>query len=192
MSISDIAFTDSVKAEQDRLGSRDTYARVEKNETWWSPVVDDRLREWAAQADSMFFSTANAEGRPYVQHRGGAPGFLRVLDEKTLAFADYVGNRQYVSLGNLKENDRAMIFLIDYAGKRRLKLWGRAEFVEDDPELLKRVAADDDPAENMRVIRFHLEAYDGNCPKHIPRLYSEAEVAGFKARIAELEAKVSA
>ena len=187
--ISDFVFTPAVKAEQERLGSREMYQRVEQGDAWWSPVVDERLRAWAAKADSLYFGTSNAEGQPYIQHRGGPRGFLKVLDDKTLAFADYKGNRQYVTLGNLSENDRATIFMMDYQNKQRLKLWGRAEFVEDDEELTRRVADEGMPVENMRVVKFHLEAYDGNCPKHIPRLYTEEEVAELKARIAELESR---
>ena len=121
MITSDIAFTPSVKRQQARLGSRATYARVEESDPW-AGAVDERLRNFLADAESIYLGTASADGRPYIQHRGGPRGFVKVLDGKTLAFADYSGNRQYISLGNLAENDKAFIFLMDYRNRRRLKL----------------------------------------------------------------------
>jgi predicted pyridoxine 5'-phosphate oxidase superfamily flavin-nucleotide-binding protein len=125
---SDIAFTPAVKAEQARRGSRQGYARMEEKGGWRSAITPD-LAEFIAERDSFYLATASADGQPYVQHRGGPPGFLRALDERTLGFADFRGNRQYISAGNLAENPRAFIFLMDYPNRRRIKLWGRAEVV---------------------------------------------------------------
>ena len=189
--ISDVAFTPAVKAVQERLGSRRSYASMEQR-GGWSDVISDDLAAFIAERDSLYLGTATADGQPYVQHRGGPPGFLRVLDERTLAFADFSGNKQYISMGNLAENDGAFLFLMDYAARRRIKIWGRAEFVEDDPELLDRVTDPDYAGKPQRVLRFHVDAWDVNCPQHIPRLYSEREVEArermLRDRIAELEA----
>ncbi len=191
--VSDIAFTPSVKAVQERLGSREIYAGVEQR-GGWKNEIDEGLRTYIAERESLYMGTATADGRPYIQHRGGPKGFLKVLDRKTLAFADYRGNRQYISMGNLDENDRAFLFLMDYANRKRVKIWGRAEFVEDDPALLKQVRDGDYPADPQRVLRFHVEAWDVNCPQHIPRLFTEDEVAAreqkLRDRIAELEAEI--
>ncbi len=129
--VSDIAFTPAVKAAQARLGSRAGYAKMEQRGGWRDTVTAD-LARFIAERDSFYLATASADGRPYIQHRGGPKGFLNVLDEHTLAFADFSGNRQYISMGNLAENDQAFIFLMDYANRRRIKIWGRAEVVEDD------------------------------------------------------------
>ena len=175
---SDVAFTPAVKAVQERLGSRKSYARVEQG-TGWSTTVTDELARFIAARDSFYLGTASADGQPYIQHRGGPPGFLKVLDDHTLAIADYSGNRQYISIGNLSENDKAFIFLMDYPNRRRVKIWGRAEFVEDDPELLERVMDDDYDARPERTLVFHVEAWDVNCPQHItPRFTVEEPPAG--------------
>jgi len=192
---SDVAFTPAVKAAQETRGSRQGYAAMEAK-GGWSGTVGPDLESFLATRDSFYFGTASAEGRPYIQHRGGHPGFLNVLDEKTLAFADYSGNKQYISVGNLTENDRAFIFLMDYPNRQRIKIWGRAEFVEDDPELLARLADPDYKARLERAIVFHVEAWDSNCPQHIQRRYTEEEIQPvvdrLKQRIAELEALVEA
>ncbi len=191
--VSDIAFTPSVKDIQRRLGSRHGYESMEQRGGWADEVSDD-LAAFIAQRESFYLGTASAEGRPYIQHRGGPPGFLKVLDAKTLAFADYSGNRQYISMGNLAENDQAFLFLMDYASRARIKIWGRAEFVEDDPELLAAVADPEYAARPERVLRFHVEAWDSNCPQHIPRLYSETEVEAreraLSERVTALQAEV--
>ena len=188
--VSDIAFTPAVKAEQERLGSRKAYARMEQK-GGWNDTVTDKLADFLAARDSLYLATASADGRPYIQHRGGPPGFIKVLDEKTLAFADFSGNRQYISTGNLAENDRAYIFLMDYPNRRRFKLWGRARIVEDDAALLERLADPDYDAVPERAIVFEIEAWDWNCPQHITPRYSEAELADIvgplNARIGELE-----
>jgi predicted pyridoxine 5'-phosphate oxidase superfamily flavin-nucleotide-binding protein len=163
---SDVAFTPAVKEIQQRLGSRANYARMEQGRGWNTTITAD-LAGFIAERDSFYLGTASADGQPYIQHRGGKRGFLKVLDEKTLAFADFSGNRQYVSMGNLSENDRAFIFLMDYPNRRRIKVWGRAEFVEDDAELLERLVDPDYDARVERALVFHVEAWDINCPQHI-------------------------
>lgn len=193
-STNDIAFTPTVKAIQARLGSRPLYENWEKRGGMKS-TVNHELAAFVAARDSLYLATASADGRPYMQHRGGKRGFLKVIDEHTLAFADFSGNRQYISMGNLDENDQAHIFLMDYANRRRIKIWGRARFVEDDADLLAAVNDADYAATPERVLVFTIEAWDTNCPQHIPRLFSEDEVAtrerALQERIAELEALVS-
>ncbi len=192
-STSDIAFTPAVKAWQERLGSRAGYARMAEKRDWHDTVTPD-LAAFLAERDSFYLATASAEGRPYIQHRGGPKGFLKVLDDKRLAFADFGGNRQYISAGNLSENDRASIFLMDYPNRRRIKLWGRARVVEDDPELLERLLTPGYGAKPERAIVFEIEAWDVNCPQHITPRYSEDQIAPalakLQARIDELEAEV--
>jgi predicted pyridoxine 5'-phosphate oxidase superfamily flavin-nucleotide-binding protein len=191
---SDIAFTPRVKAMQERLGSRSAYEGVERRGGFETHVTDD-LAAFIAERDSFYLGTASADGRPYIQHRGGPRGFLKVIDRKTLAFADFSGNQQFISMGNLDENDQAHIFLMDYAGRRRIKIWGRARFVEDDEALLTAVHDVDYPARPERVLVFEVEAWDRNCPQHIPRLYSEQDLAerekALKDRITELEARLA-
>lgn len=195
---SDVAFTPSVKALQSRRGSRRAYAHMEANGGWRDRVTPE-LAAFIAERDSFFLATANAEGQPYIQHRGGPPGFLRVIDERTLGFADYKGNRQYITLGNLADNPRAFIFLIDYEGRRRIKIWGRARVVDDDPALIASLAPDGDAQPDRRVeqaIVFDIEAWDANCPRHIPHLVpaedAAAAISRLEARVAELEAQPSA
>jgi uncharacterized protein len=190
---SDVAFTPTVKAIQRRKGSRAAYARMEEDGGWPS-TVDDGLAAFIAAQTSLFLGTANAQGQPYIQHRGGPPGFLRVLDERTLALADFSGNRQYLTQGNLQDNPRAFLFLIDYRSRRRIKLWGTAEVVEGDEALNARLAAPGYKARVEQAILFHLQAWNANCPQHIPQRFEAAEVmtaiALRDARIAELEAEV--
>ncbi len=190
---SDIAFTPAVKALQEQSGSRAGYARMAEKRDWHDRVTPD-LAAFLAERDSFYLATASAEGRPYIQHRGGPKGFLKVLDDKRLAFADFGGNRQYISAGNLSENDRASIFLMDYPNRRRIKLWGRARVVEDDPELLERLLTPGYGAKPERAIVFEVEAWDVNCPQHITPRYTEDQIAPalakLQARIDELEAEV--
>ncbi len=141
---SDVAFTPAVKAEQARRGSRAAYARMEEGEGWETRVTPE-LEDFLAERDSLYLGTASAAGQPYIQHRGGPPGFVRVVDEHTLGIADYAGNRQYISLGNLGENDRAFLFFMDYAHRRRIKVWGRARVVEGDAALLARLMPEGTP-----------------------------------------------
>ena len=162
---SDIAFTQSVKKLQSEKGSRDAYARMEQR-TGWRTTIDEELIEFLETTDMVYLGTANAEHQPYIQYRGGPPGFLKAISQKELAFADFSGNRQYISLGNLTENPKAFIFLMDYVNRRRIKLWGHARFVEDDPQLLSQLSHQDYPAEVERAIVFEIDAWDRNCPKH--------------------------
>jgi len=192
---SDVAFTPAVKAIQFRKGSRQAYARVEQNGGWRSEIDAD-LTAFIAAQDSLFLATATADGQPYIQHRGGPKGFVAVLDKHTLAFADYSGNRQYITQGNLSENPKAYIFLIDYAHRRRVKIWGEARVVDDDPALLQSLMPQGYKARPEQVILFKVAAWDTNCPQHIPQKFDAAEVAAAlasrDARIAELEAELAA
>lgn len=184
-----IAFTPAVKMAQERFGSRQTYARFEQSGSD-NDTITPELAQFITERDSFYLGTVSANGYPYIQFRGGKPGFLQVLDERTLAFADYAGNAQYITVGNLTENDKAFIFLMDYRHRRRLKLWGRAK-VEDDPALIERLKVPNYDAQIERVMLFQVEAWNWNCPQHIPIRYSEQEVAAIVAqlqvRIAELE-----
>ncbi len=192
---SDVAFTPAVKAVQTRKGSRDAYAHVEQNGGWRTDIDED-LSAFLAAQDSMFLATASADGQPYIQHRGGPKGFIKVLDKNTLAFADYRGNRQYITQGNLSENPKANIFLIDYAHRHRVKIWGEARVVDDDPALTKSLMPQGYKARPEQVILFKVSAWDTNCPQHIPQKFDAADVAAAlasrNARIAELEAELAA
>jgi predicted pyridoxine 5'-phosphate oxidase superfamily flavin-nucleotide-binding protein len=192
---SDAAFTPTIKSIQARKGSRDAYARVEQN-GGWRTEIDQNLAAFLADANSLYFATASADGQPYIQHRGGPKGFVRILDSKTLAFADYSGNRQYITQGNLAENPKAHIFLMDYAHRRRVKIWGEARVVEDDPALLEQLMPQGYKARPEQVILFTISAWDTNCPQHIPQKFDAADVAAAlasrDARIAELEAELAA
>jgi predicted pyridoxine 5'-phosphate oxidase superfamily flavin-nucleotide-binding protein len=187
---SDMAFTPSVKAAQERRGSRSAYARME-TKGGWATTIEPSLAGFIAEMRSFYLATASKDGQPYVQHRGGPPGFLRVIDGKTLAFADFAGNRQYITTGNLAENPRAMIFLMDYANRQRVKIWGTARVVENDAELNARLFPEGYKARVDAVIVFSVEAWDANCPQHIPQMLFADDVAqtvgALKTRIGELE-----
>jgi uncharacterized protein len=191
---SDVAFSPAVKAVQARKGSREAYAHVEERGGWRSEVDED-LAAFLAGRDSMFLATASADGQPYIQHRGGPKGFVKILDRKTLAFADYSGNRQYITQGNLSENPRAHIFLMDYAHRRRVKIWGEARVIDDDPALMQSLMPGGYRARPEQVILFKISAWDTNCPQHIPQKFDAADVAAALAsrdvRIAELEAELA-
>ena len=191
---SDVAFTPAVKEIQARKGSRQAYAQVEQN-GGWRTEIDDNLTAFLANANSLYFATASADGQPYIQHRGGPKGFVRILDKNTLAFADYSGNRQYITQGNLSENPKAHIFLIDYAHRRRVKIWGEARVIDDDPALLRSLMPQGYRARPEQVILFKIAAWDTNCPQHIPQKFDAADVAAAlasrDARIAELEAELA-
>ncbi len=190
--ISDIAFSPAVKKAQRQRGSRRAYEKTEQH-GGWRAEIDQMLADFVAQRDSLYLGTASADGRPYIQHRGGPKGFVKLLDCNTLAFADYSGNRQYISVGNLSENDKASIFLMDYPSRARIKIWGRAKFVDDDPELLAKVVDPVYKAKPERVLIFHVEAWDVNCRQHIQERYTVEEfkdvLEPLKRRIAELEAE---
>ncbi|MGO8855866.1 MAG: pyridoxamine 5'-phosphate oxidase family protein [Steroidobacteraceae bacterium] len=190
---SDVAFTPSVKRQQSLKGSRRIYARMEEAGSWRTAITPD-LKNFIEAQNSAFLATASAAGQPYIQHRGGPAGFLRVLDERTLGFADYAGNRQYITLGNLDENSRIHLFLIDYTKRRRIKIWGEARVVEDDAELIRRLMPQDYKARAERAILVSVSAWDENCPQHIPRRLEASQVSAALAerdrRIAELTAEV--
>lgn len=185
---SDIAFTPAVKQIQQEKGSRASYAKVEQNRGWKTRITPD-LTEFIAGLDMFYLGTANAEGQPYIQYRGGPPGFLKVLNDETLGFADFGGNRQYITLGNLSENPGAFIFLMDYANSRRVKLWGTAKVIEDDGELLERLRDPDYHGKVERAIVFTVVAWDVNCPQHIHKRFSHRHIAPV---ITELQAKIAA
>ena len=186
----DVLFSDAVKAEQTRLGSRKAF----EDRDWKTEITDD-LFDFLAVVDTFFLATASADGRPYVQHRGGPPGFLKTIGGKTLAFADFAGNRQYITLGHPKENDRAHIFIPHFATQQRVKLWGRARVVEGDIELMERLVDPAYKAKPQRAIVFTLEAWDSNCRQHITPRYTETEIAPaidqLAKRIKELEEEVA-
>jgi hypothetical protein len=173
---SDIAFTPTVKAIQQRKGSRTNYERMETGRGWSTTITPD-LADFIAAQTSVFLGTASADGQPYIQHRGGPPGFLRVLDERTIAFADYRGNRQYISQGNLADNPRAFLFLIDYAHRQRIKIWGEARVIEDDPQLVQSLMPEGYKARPEQVFILTVSAWDSNCPQHIPQRFEAADVA---------------
>ncbi|MDH3604404.1 MAG: pyridoxamine 5'-phosphate oxidase family protein [Candidatus Tectomicrobia bacterium] len=190
--VSDIAFTPVVKALQAQHGSRDGYARMERERGWQQTVTPD-LEAFIAERDSFYLGTANAEGQPYIQHRGGCKGFLKVIDDRTLAFADFRGNKQYITAGTLAENDKAFIFLMDYPGRNRIKIWGRAQVVEDDAALMAELVDPQYKGHPERAIVFTIEAWDANCPQHITPRYTEDEidatVQSLRDRITALEAE---
>lgn len=191
---SDIAFTPAVKTIQEQKGSRKNYARMERDGGWQTTVTPD-LKEFLASLDMFYLGTANAEGQPYIQYRGGTPGFLKVLDEHTLGFADFGGNRQYITIGNLSENPKAFIFLMDYAHQQRVKLWGAARVVENDRDLLEKLRDPQYPGNVERAILFTVEAWDVNCQQHIHPRFSQRQmtpvIEKLQERIAELEAEVT-
>jgi uncharacterized protein len=192
---SDVAFSPAVKSVQAKRGSRAAYAKKEEKGGWPTTVTPD-LAAFLAEVRSFYLATASADGQPYMQHRGGPPGFLRVIDERTLGFADFKGNRQYITTGNLGENDKAFIFIMDYAHRRRVKLWGRARVVGSDSELLARLWPEGYEARPEQVVLFEIGAWDTNCPQHIPQMFAADDVGRtilqFQARIRELEAEVAA
>jgi uncharacterized protein len=189
---SDIAFTPSVKAVQARRGTREVFAKIEARGGFRTEITP-KLITFLSEVDTAYLATANAAGQPYAQHRGGPKGFIRALDETTLGFADYAGNSQYITLGNLAENDQAFLFLMDYAHRRRVKIWGRAWAVESDRELILRLIPEGYAAHVERAILFEVKAWDVNCPRHISQKLDAADVArtlaDLQVRIERLEAE---
>jgi uncharacterized protein len=186
----DVMFSPAVEAEQMRLGSRTLFEDRE-----WKTEITDDLRQFLGIIDTFFLATASADGQPYIQHRGGPPGFLRVLDDKTIGFADFAGNRQYITQGNLADNPKAHMFLIDYAHRRRIKIWGEARVVEGDADLTARLMPQSYKARPEQVVLFTVSAWDMNCPQHIPQRFEAADVAAALAererRIEELETELA-
>jgi predicted pyridoxine 5'-phosphate oxidase superfamily flavin-nucleotide-binding protein len=185
---SDVAFTPAVKQIQAARGSRATYARMEERGGFRTAITAD-LVAFLDGVDTAYLATASAAGQPYAQHRGGPKGFIRVIDDHTLGFADFTGNRQYISTGNLAENDRAFLFLMDYANRRRIKLWGRARIVTGDAALAARLMPEGYRATPEQVMLFTVDAWDSNCPQHIPQKFDADDVA---MAIARLEQRVAA
>lgn len=183
---SDVAFTPTVKAIQARKGSRESYARVEQRDGWRATITPDLAAFIEAQT-SVFLATANGEGQPYIQHRGGPAGFLNVLDEHTIGFADFSGNRQFITQGNLEDNAQAFLFLIDYMLRQRIKIWGRARVVEGDPALTASLMPANYKARSEQAILFTVAAWDANCPQHIPQRFEAADVA---AALAERDRRI--
>jgi hypothetical protein len=195
-STSDIAFTATVKQLQTRNGSREAYAKMEAG-SGWSDRITPQLADFIARQNSFYLATVNADGQPYIQHRGGPRGFLKPIDDRTLGMADFRGNRQFISQGNLLESPRAFIFLMDYANRRRIKIWGEAWMIEGDEALLQTVMPEGYAAAPERVLLFKVTAWDPNCPQHIPRKIDadevdallaerDREIAGLKAEIERL------
>tara|TARA_R110002020_G_scaffold21586_3_gene73454 strand:+ start:1796 stop:2425 length:630 start_codon:yes stop_codon:yes gene_type:complete len=191
---SDVAFTTAVKAIQSEKGSRQSYAKVEQH--GWKTTVTPDLELFLSELDMFYLGTSNSEGQPYIQYRGGSPGFLKVIDEKTLGFADFGGNQQYISLGNLSENPKAFIFLMDYVHSLRIKLWGNARVVEGNDSLEEKLRDPDYPGKVERKILFEIKAWDINCPQHIHKRFSQSAVAPvieqLQKRVQELEAELAA
>ena len=191
---SDIAYTDDIRSAQQTYGTRECNKKLESRDRDMS--IDDNLAAFIATRDSIYLATASADGRPYIQHRGGEPGFIKVLDNRTLGFAEYPGNKQLITTGNLFENDQAFIFMMDYPNRQRIKLWGRAEIV-DNPAFIARVLDGGSAIDRKiaRAIRFRVEAWDANCPKHITERYTSDVFAKatevMRNRIAELEAEIA-
>ena len=189
----DLAYTRSVKAVQQHLGTRDRNAELEREPR--NTEVTEGLSAYLAERTSILIATAAKSGWPYVQHRGGPKGFVHTLDRNTLAFADYPGNKQYITLGNLAENPKAIILAIDHAQRQRVKIWGEAQLVEDDRALLDSLMPEGSAVYITREIRFRILAWDINCPSYIPQLFTldevEAASAAMLARIAELEARLA-
>ena len=192
---SDIAFTHTVKDIQTRKGSRELYANIEEKHGW-PTIVTPELKAFLAELDMFYFGSANADGQPYIQYRGGSPGFLHVLDDTTLGFADFSGNRQYITIGNLAENPQAFIFLIDYINRRRIKLWGTALVIEDDQSLIRQLHDHEYGGHAERAILFNIVTWDVNCPQHIHKRFPlkevEKHIEKLQMRINELERKLKA
>jgi predicted pyridoxine 5'-phosphate oxidase superfamily flavin-nucleotide-binding protein len=186
---SDIVFPPAARRAQAQRGSERAYEK--RIAAGFPDRVTAELAAFIAELDTAFLGTVSGSGAPYIQHRGGPKGFIKVLDDKTLGFADYAGNRQYITVSNLTGNGRAYLFLLDFARQRRIKLWGRARVVEDDPALLARLSDSGYRARPERAILFTVEAWDVNCSQHITARFTEDEVAQATAplleRIASLE-----
>ncbi len=191
MNNSERVFTPAARQAQAERGSAKAYER--RLAEGFPDRVTPELAAFIAEQDTAFFGTATADGAPYIQHRGGPKGFIKVIDEHTLGFADFRGNRQYITLANLSENDRAYLFLLDPARQQRIKLWGRARVVENDPALVERLFDKGYKARPERAILFTIEAWDVNCSSHIVTRFTEAEVeqafSAVQAKVAELQAE---
>lgn len=185
---SDVAFSPAVKAIQERKGSRAMFEEMERDGSWRT-LVSGAMKIFIESQRSFFLATASASGQPYIQHRGGPPGFLKVLDEKTLGLVDFLGNKQYITLGNLSENPRVHLFLMDFAQRRRIKIWGTARVVEDDSELMARLMPPNYKARPSQILLITVATWDVNCSQHIPQRFEAADV---RAALAERDARIVA
>jgi predicted pyridoxine 5'-phosphate oxidase superfamily flavin-nucleotide-binding protein len=190
MNNSGIVFSPATLRAQAERGSSRHYA--EKVERGFPDTVTPELAGYIASLDTAFLATASADGAPYIQHRGGPKGFIKVLDDKTLGFADYAGNRQYITLGNLSENDHAYLFLPDFSNRQRIKLWGRARVVENDQVLIDKLFDQGYRARPQRAILFTVEAWDVNCSQHITARFTQTEIAAATQVLQEHLAKLEA
>lgn len=172
--ISDMAFSASVKKRQKEMGSRNTYQKMAERRDWQQELT--MLKPFIVARDSFYMSSVNADGQPYIQHRGGPKGFLKVLDESHLFFADYSGNRQYISVGNFDDNNKVHLFLMDYPNRTRIKIWGEATIVSKDNEALKKLMETKYVAQVERFIQIKVTAWDANCPQHIQQRYTWKEM----------------
>jgi hypothetical protein len=188
---SEIVFTQAARRAQEQRGSAKAYAK--KTAAGFPDHVTPELAGFIAQLDTAFLATVSAAGAPYIQHRGGPKGFIKVIDDRTLGFADFAGNRQYITISNLQDNDRAFLFLLDFANRQRIKVWGRARVVENDPALLARLVDPGYRAKPERAILFTIEAWDVNCSQHITERVTTDEVSGavdgLRQRLTALEAE---
>ncbi len=180
---SDVVFPAAARRAQAERGSARVYAK--KIAAGFPDRVTPELAGFIAELDTAFLATVSAEGAPYIQHRGGPKGFIKVLDDRTLGFADFAGNKQYITISNLAGNDRAYLFLLDFANRQRIKVWGRARVVENDPALMERLVDPGYRARPERAILFTIEAWDVNCSQHITERYTQGEIAGAVAGLRE-------
>jgi len=173
--ISDIAFTDAVKKRQEEMGSRQAYQNMAERRDWETKITE-QLRYFISERDSFYMASTNTEGQPYIQHRGGPKGFLKVLDDQHMAFADFSGNRQYISAGNFDENNKVHLFLMDYPNRKRIKIWGEASVITGDEDLINHLKDEDYEVTIERVIKIKITAWDINCPQHIQQRYTIEEI----------------
>ena len=181
--ISDIAFTPSVKNRQEEMGSRVAYQNMAEKRDWQTKITE-QLRFFISERDSFYMASANADGQPYIQHRGGPKGFLKVMDDQHLAFADFSGNRQYISVGNFDENNKVHLFLIDYPNRKRIKIWGEASIITNQSNLIEQFIDKDYEVPIERIIKIKITAWNINCPQHIQQRYTIEEI---KLHIDELK-----
>ena len=171
----DILFSKAVRETQEKLGSDQLIQKLSDKNYWKSELSEEQV-QFVQDRNSFYLGTSSAEGRPYIQHRGGSKGFIQIKNTSTLWFPDYSGNRQYISIGNLSENNQAFIFFMDYAHRRRLKLWGNASLLPKDTYPLK-VAQQVKHGGIEHIIQFNIEAVDENCRQHITQYYTNEEYA---------------
>ncbi|WP_108805670.1 pyridoxamine 5'-phosphate oxidase family protein [Aquimarina sp. Aq107] len=185
--ISDIAFSTEVKKRQEEMGSRKAYQKMAERRDW-QDEINESLRSFISLRDSFYMASVNPSGQPYIQHRGGPKGFLKVLDKKHLAFADYAGNKQYISIGNFDTNAKVHLFLMDYPNRMRIKIWGEIVIHEPGETLLQQVRDENYTAEIERLIKIKVNAWDINCPQHIEQRFTTEE---FQPRVKQLENKIA-